>query len=123
MNIPSFLAVFPGFLAGNIAWLAVSHWLRLLFAAVGNAPEAAQPGYRKQGAPKGAVWAMVFSVLHPVTWLLLVGVPYGLHRLVTAPPRAGWLWFWAGAALALVLISVLAIVTVVKIRRRTSGTI
>jgi hypothetical protein len=60
---------------------------------------------------------MIFTVVHPVPWLLIVGLPFGVFRLITDPPSEPWLWFYGAAATSLVGIFVFSTVAVRRIQR------
>lgn len=59
----------------------------------------------------GRVWARVFTVIHPLPWLMLVGIPFGLYRFLTNPPASGWRWFFGGMVAAVVGLLLMAAVT------------
>ena len=44
----------------------------------------------------------IFVTMHPVPWLIGIGVPFALYRILVDPLRAMWLWLSAGVAVAVV---------------------
>jgi hypothetical protein len=42
----------------------------------------------------------IFVTMHPVPWLIGVGVPFALYRILVDPLRTTWLWLSAGVAIA-----------------------
>lgn len=103
------LAFIPGFFAG---WLFTSftiHWVALLMSGWRRSSLDAQTP-----STSGRVLARIFSIVHPVPWLLLVGIPYGIHRLIATPPSRGWQWFFGGVAAAIV---VMILVSFIAVRR------
>ena len=103
--MPAFVAFLPGLLAGSLCLSLVTHWITLLLSGWRRNPiDAPLP-------TTGRVWARVFTAVHPVPWLLLLGLPYGTYRLLTDPPTAGWLWFFAGMFTAIVGTVVMVVFT------------
>ena len=85
----------------------IVHWFILLLSGLRRNPIAAPLPMT------GRVWGRIFTAIHPVPWLLLIGIPYGIHRFLAHPPAAGWRWFFAGMAAAVVG-SILMAVVVLK---------
>jgi hypothetical protein len=105
--MPAFLAVVPGFFAGSMCFGLIVHWVTLLLTGLRRNPiDAPLP-------VTGRVWGRIFTVIHPVPWLVLIGIPYGIHSFLTHPPAAGWRWFFAGMA-GSVAGSILMAIVVVK---------
>lgn len=100
-------AFVPGLFAGSMCFGLIVHWITLLLSGLRRNPIAAPL------PTTGRIWGRIFAVIHPVPWLLLIGLPYGIWRLLTDPPAPGWRWFFAGMAAA-VLGSVLMAVVAVK---------
>ena len=109
-------AVLPGILAGFIVVKLIVHWALLLLAGLGRAPDNASLPQRSK--PN---WPLLFAVIHPVPWLLLLGVPYGISRLVLNPPAAGWLWFLGGTALSVIATWLSACVVTRRSRSRAAA--
>jgi hypothetical protein len=110
-GLPAFVALLPGLFAGSLVLSIITHWVTLLLS-----------GWRRNpiGAPlplTGRVWARIFTVIHPVPWLVLVGIPFGIHRFLTNPPAPGWRWFFAGVVGAVV--GTLFMATIVLRRNRS----
>ena len=59
---------------------------------------------------------LFFSIVHPVAWLLVLGIPYGLYRIISDPPSPGWLWFFGGMASSISFIFLLSTLAVRKHR-------
>ena len=92
----AFIAFLPGLFAGSMCFGLIVHWVTLLLSGLRRNPiDAPLP-------TTGRVLGRIFTVIHPVPWLLLVGLPYGIHHLLTDPPAPGWRWFFAGMAVAVV---------------------
>jgi len=108
----AFVAFLPGMLAGSLCFTIVVHWVTLLFSGWRRNPiDAPLPS-------TGRVLARVFTVIHPAPWLVLVGIPYAIYRLVSDPPAAGWRWFLAGMAAGLVGMLLLVAFALMRNRRR-----
>ena len=113
--MPAIVAFFPGLFAGSLCCSLATHWLALLLSGWRRNPiDAPLP-------TTGRVWARVFTVIHPVPWLLLVGIPYGIYRFLTNPPPAGWRWFFAGVLVGFVGTYLLAVMILIRRRARTGA--
>jgi hypothetical protein len=105
LPIARFLAL--GFFCGFLCYGFLSHWFRLLLMSLGNhPPKAIAPDAR---ARRGAT---VFLSLHPVTWLIVLGLPWGLYRLTVNPPSLRWLLFIAVALFGLLLPALIGVIAV-----------
>lgn len=105
--LPSALA---GFFGVMIAITFLTHWLTAVFAAFGKGPFSAPH--------KRDITAMVLTtVLHPVPWLLVVGVYFGVSRLFGPPLSEGWKWFCSGAGLCLLYYAALLLVILRRVRK------
>ena len=114
-NMSSVAAVLPGILAGSIIVQFVIHWAHLLLAGLRRDSDSSpSPEQSKLN------WALLFAVIHPVPWLLLVGVPYGIFRLVQNPPADGWLWFFGGIVFWVIACLLLAYLVTRKVRARSA---
>mgnify|MGYP001603485717 CR=1 FL=1 len=114
-GLPAFVALLPGLLAGSLVLSIFTHWVTLLLS-----------GWRRNpiDAPlplTGRVWARVFTVIHPVPWLVLVGIPYGIYRFLTSPPAPGWRWFISGFVGAVVGTLLMAIIVLRRNRSRATA--
>ena len=111
-SLPAFFAVMTGVFVGLLCVPLVTHWMALLLTALGK------PDPRKVGASLGRVWAIVFTVLHPVPWILLFGLPLGIHRLIVNAPTQPWRWFWAGASTSFFGVFILGFLMTRKVREQ-----
>ena len=108
LPIAGFLAL--GFFGGFLCYGFLSHWFRLLLMSLGkHPPKTAAPDAR---ARRGAT---VFLSLHPVTWLIVLGLPWGLYRLTVSPPSLRWLLFIAVALFGLLLPALIGVIAVKRI--------
>ena|SRR5918993_5365002 len=111
--MPAFVAFVPGLIAGSLCTSLLTHWVALLLSGWRRNPiDAPLP-------TTGRVWARIFTVIHPIPWLLIVGLPYGIHRFLTNPPMMGWRWFFAGMLFA--VIGTYVAVWIVISRKRRQG--
>jgi hypothetical protein len=111
----AFLAFFPGMLAGSLCASLITHWIALLLSGWRRNPiDAPLPTI-------GRVWARVFTVIHPVPWLLIVGIPFGVYRFMTHPPATGWRWFFAGMVAAVLGTFAIAAIVLVRNSRRIAA--
>jgi hypothetical protein len=101
-----------GFLAGVLGLALSAGWLRRVAAAVGRPSPASPPAAPERRRP-----ALLAVILHPVPWLLLLGLAFGLPRVVASPARAAWLMFLAGALGAVALNALLVWVAPQRARR------
>ena len=93
--MPAFIAFIPGQFAGSMCFGLVVHWVTLLLSGLRRNPiDAPLP-------TTGRIWGRIFTVIHPVPWLVLIGLPYAITRVITDPPAPGWRWFLAGMAAAI----------------------
>jgi len=112
---PALLAFIPGLFAGSMLFGFFTHWVTLLLG-----------GWRRNpiGAPlplTGRVWARIFTVIHPLPWLLLIGIPFGIYKLLTNPPTPGWRWFFGGMVAAVVGSLLMAVVVLRRFRSRAAA--
>ena len=92
--------MFAGFLAGNVATVFFTHWLRAVLSAFGKGPSSAPHRI-------DLIAALMTTLLHPVPWMLLIGAWFGMRRLILGPTvPEGWRWFWLGVGGWAVLLSV-----------------
>ena len=93
----------------------IVHWVTLLLSGMRRNPiDAPLP-------TTGRVWGRIFTVIHPVPWLLLIGLPYGISRFLTDPPASGWRWFFAGMATAVVGSILMGVVVLRRNSARSSA--
>jgi hypothetical protein len=112
--LPAFFSVVPGMFVGIACLPFFTHWMALLFAALGK------PDPRKKSAPTNRLWLTIFTVIHPVPWLILLGLPFGIRRLLANPPTSPWLWFFGSAAISPLLLIALVFFRLRKIRKRVA---
>ena len=113
--MPAFVAFIPGLFAGSLCASLITHWVALLLSGRRRNPiDAPLP-------TTGRVWARILTVFHPVPWLLLLGIPYGIYRFMTNPPAAGWRWFFAGVVVAVFGTFAMATILLVRNRRRIAA--
>ena len=112
--MPAFLAIVPGLFFGSMCFGLAVHWLTLLLSGLRRNPIAAPL------PTTGRIWGRIFTVVHPLPWLVVIGIPYGIHRLLTQPPAAGWRWFFGGMATAVVGSILMAVVAVKRNSTRSS---
>jgi hypothetical protein len=111
-TLPAFMAILPGVFVGLLCLLFLTHWFALVLAALGK------PNPRTLTASAGRPWAIVFAVLHPASWLLIVGLPLGIYRLIANPPTPPCRWFFAGVTTSLVGMIGLAFLATRKLRKQ-----
>ncbi len=102
-----------GFLAGVLGLALSARWLRIVAAALGSSAPASPPASPQRRRP-----GILPVILHPVPWLLLLGLVFGLPRVVASPSRAGWLTFLAGILAAAAVNAVLVWLALRRARRR-----
>ena len=106
-----------GLLVGGLCGGFVIRWLALFMAAIGKATPKESPPIRGRSiAP-----ILLATLFHPVPWLLLVGIPYGVMQLLATRPRAEWIWFIAGVALYFPIVGGTVYVALRRRRRLRSG--
>jgi hypothetical protein len=57
-------------------------------------------------------------VVHPFPWLLILGLPLGIHRLLVKTPTPPWIWFFGAMATALGGMTALGFVIAHRVRKR-----
>jgi hypothetical protein len=91
-----------GFLAGALGVGIFMRWLLLLLAAIGKLP-------RHLGTPsqRPRQVGIRSAIIHPVPWLLVAALVFGIPAIAASPARLEWIWFVAGIVSAPVLNGVL----------------
>ncbi len=107
---PSLWLLPLGFVAGVLGLALSAGWLRRVAVAFGRSSS--------QHAPRSRRWALLAVARHPVPWLLLLGLAFGLPRVASSPSRAAWLAFLAGALGAVALNAALVWIAPRRARRR-----
>ena len=113
-GLPSFWTLMPGVVAGCFAVGRIGHWLQLVLVALGRDP--AHPRTIVGPVQRGPL--VLATVVHPVPWLLLLGVGFGIHRLFGGPIDPPWRWFFIGFVLGPLVFGTLLYFKVQQIRRR-----
>jgi general stress protein CsbA len=108
-GLPAFAAAFPGIFVGLFAVGAFNHWLSLLLTAMGKAASG----------PASRGWATVFTLVHPLPWIVVVGGALGLKALSQSVVSAAWIWFWGAAILIFAGIYGMSLVLALKLRSRS----
>ncbi len=111
LPVAGFLAL--GFLGGFLCHGFFSHWFRLLLISLGKHPP-------QDPAPNASVrrGAMGFMLIHPVTWAIVLGLPWGLYRWAVHPPSLRWLSLAIAALIGLTLPATLGFVAVKRMIAR-----
>jgi hypothetical protein len=60
--------------------------------------------------------------MHPVPWLLLLGIPFALYQVAFSPLRSMWLWMFAGVGLGAVLVFLYETMSAARVRRMRADT-
>jgi hypothetical protein len=108
-------AFMPGLIAGTLVVKLVIHWVALLMTGLGR-----DPGSTSLPQKRMSIWPLIFAVIHPVPWLLLLGMPYGIYHLAENPPAPGWFWFLGGALFAIVATPLAVYIMLHKFRTRAA---
>jgi|SRR5580692_6934657 hypothetical protein len=111
--LPSFWTLLPGVIAGCLAVAWVGRWIQLLIAALGTDP--GRPAIVLGPLQRGPIFLAI--VVHPVPWLVLIGLGLGIHRLFGGPIGAVWVWFFSGFFFGPALFMALVYSKVARIRR------
>jgi hypothetical protein len=112
--LPSFWTLMPGVIAGCLVIGRVGHWIQLLIAALGRDP--ARPAVVVRQVERGPLF--LATVVHPVPWLVLIGIGLGVHRLFGAPIAAVWIWFFCGFFFGPMFLLALMYFKVARLRRK-----
>ncbi len=99
VDLPPFWTVPLGMVAGAICVSLFARWIRLLLVAIGKKPGAA-PSLQR-GSRIGAI---VVTILHPVPWLVVVGLPVGVFQIIAHSPGEPWLWFFGSTLTSVICI-------------------
>ena len=113
-DLPAFLAFLPGLLAGPLCISIIFHWVRLFLSALGRNPEESSSSVQS-----GRGWMLLFSIIHPVPWLIGLGLPYAAYHYYLNPPSMGWRWFFGGILFSIALIFT---VTIAALRKQPTKT-
>ena len=115
-DILSIAAVLPGLIAGSLVVKLMIHWITLLLAGLGRGSDNTPLPQKSK-----LTWHLIFAVIHPVPWLLLLGVPYGIFHLAQDPPATGWLWFLGGTLFSVIATWLAAYIMTRKFNARAAA--
>jgi hypothetical protein len=62
-----------------------------------------------------------FTVVHPVPWLVLLGLPFGIYRLIVNTPAPPWLWFFGAIATTLIAMIPVGFLFARKVRKQVTS--
>lgn len=96
-GIPPYLALLLGCLIGLLGYGPVSRWFVTLRQGIDDQME--RPDEQRKDS---RTLLLIFATMHPVPWLLLLGVPFALYQIAFGPLRSMWLWLFAGVGLGAV---------------------
>jgi hypothetical protein len=80
-----------GFFAGVFGVPLFFRWLLLLLASLGKLPP--NLGSASQRPQK---IGLTLAIVHPVPWLLVLGLIFGVPRIVASSAHVEWTWFLVG---------------------------
>ncbi len=98
MAVPIWFALLLGAAIGALMVGPVQRWIVALRRAIRIQRQ------RTGGRKSSLALLFIFATMHPAPWLLALGLPYGVYRVLTDPLRATWLLVLSGALLAAVVI-------------------
>ena len=105
-----------GFVAGLAAVPLVMKWILLLLGSIGKLPSRLGSASQRPGAV-----GIGLTLAHPVPWLLLLGLAFGIPRIIASPWRTQWLWFVAGLVSAPALNAALVYAAIRRARGKRAG--
>lgn len=94
-ELPPFWVTPFGLLTGFMCTSFLTHWIQILFVAIGKDP-------RSPPIPGSRTSAVVVAIIHPVPWLLIIGIPMVILHALAEPPSEEWLWFVGSAVMSVV---------------------
>jgi len=97
MPVPSWFVLFLGAAIGLLMLGPVQRWVGALRRAIRVQRQ------RGGGRKSSLALLLIFATMHPAPWLLAMGLPYAIYRVLTDPLRATWLLLLAGALAAATL--------------------
>jgi hypothetical protein len=110
----SFWTLMPGALVGCLAAGRIGHWIQFLLTVLGRSP--ARPSLAVGPLQRGPL--LLATVAHPVPWLVLSGIGFGVHRLFGPPISAVWIWFFCGFFFGPLILLVLIQLKIARLRRK-----
>jgi hypothetical protein len=111
--LPPFWTLPFGCLVGVMAFSPVSRWFGFFLTVV--IKDSRRTGVVFSGSRLLPI--LFATVLNPIPWLLLLGVPYGAYKLWLNPPSPTWQWFLAGCVLGPLLLVIYVAVIFRRVRR------
>jgi hypothetical protein len=114
-GLPPYLALLLGCLIGLLGYGPVKRWLVTLRQAIDDQME--RPDEQRKDS---RALLLIFATMHPVPWLLLLGIPFALYQVAFSPLRSMWLWLFAGVAVGVVPIHFFETMSAAR-SRRTGG--
>lgn len=113
----TYAIIFSGFMAGNVATMFLTHWLRAVLSAFGKGPASAPHQI-------DVVAVVMTTLLHPVPWILIIGGWFGIRRLIFGPTiPEGWRWFWIGVGCWAILMPALLALIMRRVRKARAKTV
>ena len=105
-----------GFVLSLFTVPLLMRWVLLVLGAMGRLPRnLGSPSQRPRAVGIG------LAILHPVPWLILLGLVFGIPRAIASPARAEWLFFLVGVVCAPALNAVLIYASIRRRRKRRAG--
>jgi hypothetical protein len=118
-HLPIYAFPLLGLFSGILCFGLLSHWSRLVMAALGK--RQLKEARASAGARKSAA---VFVAVHPFTWALVLGAPWGIFRVLMRPPPLPWLLFSIAVVVGVLLPAIIGIVAAMRLasaaRRRAA---
>ena len=102
-----------GFILGLILVPLLMRWVLLLLGSIGRLPLRLGSASQRPRAV-----GLRLTIVHPVPWLVLAGLVFGIRAVISSPDRAEWLWFLAGIASAPMLNAALIYASIRRQRKR-----
>jgi hypothetical protein len=115
-GIPPYLALLLGCLIGLLGYGPVSRWFTTLQQAIDDQME--RPDEQRKDS---RTLLLIFATLHPVPWLLLLGLPFALYQVAFSPLRSMWLWLFAGIGVGVLPVFLYGITRAGRARRAGDG--
>jgi hypothetical protein len=112
--LPSFWTLMPGALIGCLAAGRIGHWIQFLLTVLGRS--SARPSLVVGPVQRGPL--LLATVAHPVPWLVLIGIGFGVHRLFGPPISVAWIWFFCGFFFGPLILLVLIQFKIAGLRRK-----
>jgi hypothetical protein len=111
-GIPPYLALLLGCLIGLLGYGPVSRWIGTLRQAIDDQME--RPDEQRESS---RTLLLIFATMHPVPWLLFLGIPLALYQIAFGPLRSMWLWLFAGICLGVVPLFLYGSISAARARR------